>query len=166
MSTQQEPQAFYDFHANSLRGEEVDLSQYQGKVVLVVNTASKCGFAPQFGGLEELYEKYEDDGLVVLGFPCNQFGNQEPGDTEAIESGCKLNYGVKFPMFEKIDVNGNNAHPLFAWLKAKLPGMLGQGIKWNFTKFLIGRDGKPIKRYAPQTSPAKIEPAIQEALGK
>ncbi|MEW4451716.1 glutathione peroxidase [Bremerella sp. JC817] len=161
----EDPQ-FYDFHANSLRGEDVDMAQYQGKVVLVVNTASKCGLTPQYAGLEELYKKYQDDGLVILGFPCNQFGNQEPGDGESIESGCVLNYGVSFPMFEKTLVNGGEAHPIFQWLKSKLPGMLGSRIKWNFTKFLLGRDGKPLQRFAPTTKPDKLEPAVREALGK
>ncbi|RCS41047.1 glutathione peroxidase [Bremerella cremea] len=164
MTTDTNAENFYDFHANSLNGEDVELSQFQDKVVLVVNTASKCGFTPQYAGLEELYKKHHDDGLVILGFPCNQFGGQEPGNSEEIASGCLINYGVSFPMFEKVDVNGKEAHPLFVWLKKKLPGMLGQGIKWNFTKFLVGRDGTPIKRFAPQTSPEKIEPAIREAL--
>ncbi|MBI1247205.1 redoxin domain-containing protein [bacterium] len=157
---------FYDFHAKTLQGQETDMAQYQGKVVLVVNTASKCGFTPQYAGLEELYKKHHDEGLVILGFPCNQFGGQEPGDAEEIQSGCLINYGVSFPMFEKIDVNGSSAHPLFQWLKEKLPGLMTNAVKWNFTKFLIGRDGKPIKRYAPQTEPESIEPAIEEALGQ
>lgn len=153
------------FNAKSLHGEEVALSRYNGNVVLVVNTASKCGFTPQYEGLEKLYRKYEKDGLVILGFPCNQFGNQEPGDANTIESTCLLNYGVSFPMFEKIDVNGPVAHPLFVWLKEKLPGTLGKNIKWNFTKFLIGRDGTPLRRYAPITTPDKLEPEIIKALG-
>ncbi|WP_165229901.1 glutathione peroxidase [Aquisphaera insulae] len=156
---------FYGFHARSLSGDDVDLARFEGKVVLVVNTASKCGFTPQYAGLEELYKKYGGDGLVVLGFPCNQFGNQEPGDESSIESTCRVNYGVSFPVFAKLDVNGSAAHPLFRWLKSALPGLMGGSIKWNFTKFLLGRDGKPLKRFAPITPPAKLEPDIRKALG-
>lgn len=156
---------FHAFQARTLRGEEIDLARYAGKVVLVVNTASKCGFTPQYAGLETLYRKYADAGLVILGFPCNQFGRQEPGDAQSIEGGCLINYGVSFPMFEKIDVNGGAAHPLFRWLKASLPGALGGSVKWNFTKFLIGRHGEPLQRFAPITAPEKIEPAIRLALG-
>lgn len=156
---------FHTFRASTLRGEEIDLARYAGKVVLVVNTASKCGFTPQYAGLEALYRKYADAGLVILGFPCNQFLQQEPGDAKDIEGSCLVNYGVSFPMFEKIDVNGGAAHPLFHWLKASLPGALGGSVKWNFTKFLIGRNGEPLQRFAPITAPEKIEPAIRLALG-
>ena len=156
---------FRVFQAKSLRGEEVDLARYAGKVVVVVNTASKCGFTPQYAGLEALYRKYADAGLVILGFPCNQFMQQEPGDAKSIEGGCLINYGVSFPMFEKVDVNGAGAHPLFRWLKSNLPGVLGGTVKWNFTKFLIGRDGEPLERFAPITAPEKMEPAIRKALG-
>jgi len=156
---------FRVFQAKSLRGEEVDLACYAGKVVLVVNTASKCGFTPQYAGLEALYRKYAEAGLVILGFPCNQFLQQEPGDAKSIEGGCLINYGVSFPMFEKVDVNGAGAHPLFRWLKSNLPGVLGGSVKWNFTKFLIGRDGEPLARFAPITAPEKMEPAIRKALG-
>ena len=155
---------FYHFKATSLQGKEIGMDKYKGKVVLVVNTASKCGFTPQYEGLEKLYETYKDKGLEIIGFPCNQFGNQEPGGREEIES-CLLNYGVSFQMFEKVDVNGKNAHPLFKFLKKALPGTLGGKIKWNFTKFLIDATGKPIKRYAPSTSPARIEKHINSMLG-
>jgi glutathione peroxidase len=155
---------FYEFHARSLGGEEISFQQFAGKVVLVVNTASKCGFTPQYKGLETLYHKYSKSGLVILGFPCNQFLHQEPGDESAIRAVCQINYGVTFPILEKIDVNGVNAHPLFVWLKTKLPGTFGKDVKWNFTKFLVGRDGTPLKRFAPITSPAKIESHIRQAL--
>ena len=156
---------FYTLHARSLRGEDVPLSRYAGKVVLVVNTASKCGFTPQYAGLEDLYCRFSGDGLVVLGFPCNQFGNQEPGDANTIEGSCLINYGVTFPMFEKINVRGSNAPPLFNWLTTQLPGSLGRGVKWNFTKFLIARDGTPLRRFAPITRPERIEVDIRSALG-
>jgi glutathione peroxidase len=155
---------FYTLSATSLQGKEVTMEQYKGKVVLVVNTASKCGFTPQYEGLEELYRKYKDRGLVVLGFPCNQFGNQEPGGRKEIEEGCLINYGVSFPMFEKVDVNGDQAHPLFRYLKSQLGGLLGSRIKWNFTKFLIDANGKPYKRYAPITKPEKLAPDIEQLL--
>ncbi len=155
---------FYQFTAKGLAGEEIKMESYKGKTILVVNTASKCGFTPQYGGLEELYEKYRDQGLVVLGFPCNQFGNQEPGDEKSIAEGCLVNYGVSFPMFSKIEVNGKNAHPIFKYLKNELSGTLGKKIKWNFTKFLIDAKGQPIKRYAPITKPEKLEPDIQKLL--
>ena len=142
----------YDFKLNTLQGNELDFSAYQGKVVLVVNTASKCGFTPQYEGLQALHEKFKDQGLVVVGAPCNQFANQEPGDASTIEGSCLINYGVSFPITEKVDVNGKNTHPLFAYLKESAPGTLGNRVKWNFTKFLIGKDGKPIKRYAPRRS--------------
>ena len=153
-----------DFKATRLDGSVEDLSDYAGKVVLVVNTASQCGFTPQFEGLEKLYEQYTDQGLVVLGFPCNQFGGQEPGDSDQIGAFCQKNYGVTFPMFEKIDVNGDDAHPLFQWLREEKGGLLGDKIKWNFTKFLIGRDGQVIGRFGPTTKPEKISGDIEKAL--
>jgi glutathione peroxidase len=153
-----------DFSATTLTGQEQDLAAYAGKVVLVVNTASQCGLTPQFSGLESLYEKYVDQGLVILGFPCNQFAGQEPGDSEEIGAFCQKNYGVSFPMFEKIDVNGSDAHPLYQWLKTEKGGLLGDAIKWNFTKFLVGKDGQVIKRYAPTTEPEKLIPDIEAAL--
>ncbi len=156
---------FHQFRACTLQGEEILLERFAGKAVLVVNTASKCGFTPQYAGLEWLQRKYKAEGLVILGFPCNQFGHQEPGDAVTIQKGCLLNYGVSFPMFEKTDVRGPRTHPLFAWLTTKLPGVFGNAVKWNFTKFLIGRDGTPLRRFAPITRPVKIEGAIREALG-
>ena len=155
---------FHQHTATSLSGEPVPMADYAGKVVLVVNTASHCGFTPQYAGLETLYQKYAARGLVVLGFPCNQFGKQEPGSADDIAQTCHINYGVSFPMFAKIEVNGAAAHPLFRYLKKALPGVLGERIKWNFTKFLVGRDGKPIKRFAPFTKPEKMEAAIVAAL--
>jgi glutathione peroxidase len=140
------------------------MEEFKGKTVLVVNTASKCGFTPQFAGLEELYTKYSDKGLVILGFPCNQFANQEPGDEKSIAEGCLLNYGVTFPMFSKIDVNGPAAHPLYKYLKSALPGFLSNRISWNFTKFLIDREGKPVKRFAPATEPGKIDTYLQSKI--
>lgn len=145
--------SFYDLSALSLQGKNVDLNEFKGKTVLIVNTASKCGFTPQFEGLEALYETYNDRGLVILGFPSNQFANQEPGDEKSISEGCVLNYGVSFPMFSKVDVNGPDTHPLYQFLKTELKG----DIKWNFTKFLIDREGKAVKRFSPMTKPAKIE---------
>ncbi|MFZ5566351.1 MAG: glutathione peroxidase [Pseudomonadota bacterium] len=156
---------FHQLRADSLQGQPVDLGQYQGKVVLVVNTASHCGFTPQYTGLEALYQKYRDQGLVILGFPCNQFGNQEPGGAEQIAQTCQINYGVTFPMFAKVEVNGPQTHPVFQWLKSKLPGWFGSKVRWNFTKFLVGRDGQPIKRFAPVTRPERIESAVRRALG-
>ena len=153
-----------DFSATTLEGAEQDLSAYAGKVVLVVNTASQCGFTPQLGGLEELYRAYADQGLVVLGFPCNQFGGQEPGEAEEIGEFCQRNYGVSFPMFAKVDVNGDDAHPLYDWLKSEKGGLLGKNIKWNFAKFLVGRDGQVVKRFAPTTEPAKLADDIEKAL--
>ncbi len=150
----------YDFEANTLSGKKVSLDMYKDKTVLIVNTASKCGLTPQYEGLENLYNKYKDDGLVILGFPCNQFGKQERGNSEEIQKFCEANYGVSFPMFEKIEVNGKNAHPLYKFLKSKLGGLLGGRIKWNFTKFLIDRNGKPIKRFAPTSRPEEIEKEI------
>jgi glutathione peroxidase len=153
-----------DFTATSLTGVETPLSTYDGQVVLVVNTASKCGLTPQYEGLEQLYREHKDDGLVVLGFPCDQIAHQEPGTAEEISDFCTMNYGVSFPMFAKIDVNGDDTHPLFAWLKEERPGLLGGAIKWNFTKFLVGRDGQVLDRFAPTTTPDKIEPDIEAAL--
>lgn len=155
---------FHHLEATSLRGEHISMSYYAGKLVLVVNTASQCGFTPQYAGLEALYKKYASQGLVILGFPCNQFGNQEPGSADDIAQTCHINYGVSFPMFEKVEVNGAGAHPVFRYLKDELPGILGGRIKWNFTKFLVGRDGKPLKRFAPFTTPEKMEGTIVAAL--
>jgi glutathione peroxidase len=157
----------YDFQATSLDGKSVDLAQYRGKVLLIVNTASKCGFTPQYQGLESVYRELHGRGLEVLGFPCNQFGSQEPGSEEEIGAFCEKNYGVSFPMFAKVDVNGDAAHPLWKHLKGEAPGVLGtEGIKWNFTKFLIGRDGKVAKRYAPTTKPEEIAGDIEKLLGQ
>ncbi|HET9020498.1 MAG TPA: glutathione peroxidase [Ornithinibacter sp.] len=153
-----------DFTATTLTGEERSLSAYAGKVVLVVNTASRCGFTPQYAGLEELYTELKDDGFVVLGFPCNQFGSQEPGSEDEIGEFCQANYGVTFPMFAKVDVNGDDAHPLYTWLKDEKKGVLGGRIKWNFTKFLVGRDGRVIERYAPNCEPADLAGDVRAAL--
>ena len=159
------PTSIYDFEALQMNGQSVPLSQYRGKVLLIVNTASACGFTPQFGGLEELHKEYADQGLVVLGFPCNQFGGQDPGSNDEIASFCQLNYGVSFPMMAKIDVNGADATPLYRWLTAEAPGLLGsKAIKWNFTKFLVGRDGRVVRRYAPQDTPQKLAGDIEAAL--
>ena len=159
------PTSIYDFEAQQINGQNVPLSQYQGKVLLIVNTASACGFTPQFGGLEELHKEYADQGLVVLGFPCNQFGSQDPGSNDEIASFCQLNYGVSFPMMAKIDVNGADASPLYKWLTAEAPGLLGsKAIKWNFTKFLVGKNGQVIRRYAPQDAPKKLAGDIEAAL--
>ncbi|RRS02434.1 glutathione peroxidase [Aquabacterium soli] len=156
----------YDFTAETINGQPAPLSEYKGKVLLIVNTASKCGFTPQFEGLEKLWKEYGDKGLVVLGFPCNQFGSQDPGANDEIASFCQLNYGVSFPMMGKIDVNGGKAHPLYQWLVKEAPGILGtKSIKWNFTKFLIGRDGQVIGRYAPTDAPKALVSDIQKALG-
>ena len=155
----------YDFEARQMNGTTVPLEQYRGKALLIVNTASACGFTPQFGGLEALHEKYGQRGLAVLGFPCNQFGSQDPGSNEEIASFCQLNYGVTFPMMAKIDVNGPDADPLFKWLTTEAPGMLGStAIKWNFTKFLVGKDGQVIKRYAPNDKPEDMAKDIEAAL--
>ena len=154
-----------DFSARSIDGRDIDLSAYLGQVVLVVNTASQCGFTPQYAGLEQLYRDYADRGLVVLGFPCDQFGHQEPGDAEEIGAFCEKNYGVTFPMFDKIEVNGDDAHPLYNWLKQEKGGVLGSAIKWNFTKFLVGRDGQVVRRYGSATTPDKIRKDIEQALG-
>ena len=154
----------YKFSAKDLQGKEINLKKYEGKVLLIVNTASECGFTPQFEGLEELYSKYKNDGLEILGFPCNQFGKQEPGDEKSIAEGCMVNYGVTFPMFSKVNVNGNDAHPLFKNLKNEQGGLLGSRIKWNFTKFLVNREGKPVKRFAPVTKPKSLEEDIKKLL--
>lgn len=155
----------YDFSVKAKNGEMISLSQYAGKVLLIVNTASQCGFTPQYKGLQELYAKLGDRGLVVLGFPCGQFGNQEPGSDEEITKFCDLNFGVTFPMFAKIAVNGEQADPLFQYLKKQAPGMLGsEGIKWNFTKFLVNKEGKVVERYAPATSPMSIVADIEKLL--
>lgn len=155
----------YDFSANTLTGQPVSLANYRGKVLLIVNTASHCGFTPQYQGLEMLHEEYKDRGLVVLGFPCNQFGGQEPGSAFEIGDFCEKNYGVTFQLFEKIDVNGDQAHPLFTYLKKTAPGVLGtEGIKWNFTKFLICKDGTVHDRYASTTSPASMKQEIEKLL--
>ncbi|MFP8835120.1 glutathione peroxidase [Hydrogenophaga sp. XSHU_21] len=155
----------HDFEALSIDGKTVPLSQFRGKAMLIVNTASACGFTPQFGGLEKLHETYGARGLVVLGFPCNQFGAQDPGSNEEIAGFCQRNFGVSFPMMAKIDVNGADAHPLYRWLTAEAPGLLGsKAIKWNFTKFLVGKDGQVIKRYAPQDAPEKLAGDIEAAL--
>ena len=154
----------FDIPCTTLSGEQKTLADYAGKAVLVVNTASKCGFTPQYKGLEALWQQYKDQGLVILGFPCNQFGKQEPGDEAAISEFCELNFGVTFPLFKKIEVNGSQAHPLFVQLKKRAPGVLGsQGIKWNFTKFLVGPDGK-VKRYAPATKPEALKADIEKLL--
>jgi glutathione peroxidase len=155
----------YDFEAQKIDGTPVALSQFKGHAMLIVNTASACGFTPQFAGLEALHKTYADQGLVVLGFPCNQFGRQDAGNNQEIAEFCQLNYGVSFPMMAKIEVNGAQAHPLYQWLSAEAPGLLGtKAIKWNFTKFLVGKDGQVIKRYAPTDSPASLAGDIQAAL--
>ena len=155
----------YDFEAKDISGKDIALSAFKGQVMLVVNTASKCGFTPQFGGLEALHNTYAAKGLAVLGFPCNQFGAQDPGSDSEIASFCQMNYGVSFPMMSKIDVNGPAAHPLYKWLAAEAPGLLGsKAIKWNFTKFLVGKDGQVIKRYAPLDKPADMAKDIEAAL--
>lgn len=153
-----------DFTARSLDGTEQPLAAYEGQVVLVVNTASQCGFTPQLAGLEELWQEYGEQGLVVLGFPCNQFGEQAPGTAEEIGAFCQRNYGVSFPMFEKVDVNGASAHPLYAWLRSEAGGVLGDSLRWNFTKFLIGRDGRVIRRFGPTTKPERIAGHVERAL--
>jgi glutathione peroxidase len=156
---------FYQFEATSLQGKKTSMEEFKGKTVLVVNTASKCGLTPQYKGLENLYLKYQNKGIVVLGFPCNQFANQEPGDEQSIAEVCQINYGVTFPMFAKVDVNGENAHPLFKYLKKELGGWFGSKIKWNFTKFLIDANGKPIKRFAPTTKPEEIDKYLEKIMG-
>lgn len=156
--------SFYDYTATDIKGREISMESYKGLVVLVVNTASKCGFTPQFEGLQKLYDDYRDEGFEVLGFPCNQFANQDPGTGEEIASFCQLNYGVNFTLFEKVDVNGSHAHPLFIYLKNETASLLGKEIKWNFAKFLIGRDGKVLKRYAPMVPPERIRKDLEKAL--
>jgi glutathione peroxidase len=153
-----------DFSATSIDGRDVDLSAYAGQVVLVVNTASKCGFTPQFEGLQHLYDQYGSQGFTVLGFPCNQFKEQDPGTDSEIGEFCQKNYGVSFPMFSKVDVNGDSAHPLYKWLREEKGGLLGSKIKWNFTKYLVGKDGQVIDRYSPTTKPEKIAGDIEKAL--
>ena len=163
--SQQAATSIYDFSALSITGQPADLASQRGKVLLIVNTASACGFTPQFAGLEKLWEEYRDRGLVVVGFPSNQFGAQDPGSNDEIASFCQLNYGVSFPMMAKVDVNGAKAHPLWKWLTGEAPGLLGsKAIKWNFTKFLVGRDGKVLKRYAPQDKPESLRRDIEAAL--
>ena len=155
----------YDFNAKTIDGEDKPLADYKGKVTLIVNTASKCGFTPQYEGLEALYKQYRDQGLVILGFPCDQFGHQEPGDEEEIKNFCSLTYDVSFPMFSKIEVNGDNAHPLYKYLKDEKRGLLGTGgIKWNFTKFLVDKDGQVVKRYAPTDKPESLAKDIEALL--
>lgn len=155
----------YDYAVDSIRGDKVPLENYKGKPMLIVNTASKCGFTPQFAGLQDLYDEFKDHDFEILGFPSNQFGQQDPGSNEEISEFCQLNYGVTFPMFEKLEVKGSSAHPLFQYLSKEAPGILGsKAIKWNFTKFLIDRNGKPVKRYSPQTTPDKIQADIRELL--
>ncbi|CAM4507987.1 glutathione peroxidase [Paenibacillus typhae] len=157
--------SIYDYEANTLRGQEESLSKYKGKVLLVVNTASKCGFTPQYKGLQEVYDKFKDRGFEVLGFPSNQFASQEPGESEDIAEFCEINYGVTFPMYEKVDVKGDNAHPLFKYLSKEAPGVLGsKSVKWNFTKFLVDQEGRVLKRFAPSTTPDQIEADIAKLL--
>ena len=157
--------SIYDFKVQARDGNQVDLGEYRDQVLVIVNTASKCGFTPQFGALEELYKEFGDQGLTVLGFPCNQFANQDPGSNDEIAEFCQVNYGVTFPMMAKIDVNGSDADPLFVWLTEQAPGFMGsKKIKWNFTKFLIGRDGEVLKRYSPQDDPKKMTEDIEAAL--
>ncbi|RHX82413.1 glutathione peroxidase [Leptospira yasudae] len=159
-------QTLYDLTATLNSGKEQKLEDYKGKVLLIVNTASECAFTPQYAGLQTLYNKYKTDGLEVLGFPCDQFKHQEPGSDETIKAFCQRNYGVEFPIFKKIDVNGDNAHPVFQFLRNKATGFFGNAIKWNFTKFLVDKQGNVIKRYSPMTTPEKIEKEIQELLKK
>jgi glutathione peroxidase len=155
----------YDFKATTIDGDEQSLADYKGKTMLIVNVASKCGFTPQYKGLEDLYEKFRDQGLVVLGFPCDQFGHQEPGDEEEIKNFCSLNYDVQFPLFAKIEVNGADTHPLYKYLKSQAKGLLGsEAIKWNFTKFLVGKDGNVLRRFAPTDTPKGIEKDVVAAL--
>lgn len=155
---------FYDFTANKMNGKEIKMEEYKGKVILIVNTASKCGLTPQLEGLENLYKEYKDKNFEILGFPCNQFANQDPGTNKEISEFCLINYGVTFTMFEKIDVNGQNAHPIYKFLKENAKGTFGSEIKWNFTKFLIDKEGNVIKRYAPITTPEKIKSDIEKLL--
>ncbi|MBW4444331.1 MAG: glutathione peroxidase [Plectolyngbya sp. WJT66-NPBG17] len=164
MTTQTSP-SIYDFSANSIEGQPVSLSTYKDKVLLIVNTASQCGFTPQYQGLQSVYNKFENQGFAILGFPCNQFGQQEPGSADEIQSFCETRFGVTFPLFQKVDVNGENAHPLFKYLTKAVPGIFGtEGIKWNFTKFLVDRSGKVVKRYPSTAKPEDIEKDIQALL--
>jgi len=157
--------SIYDFSVTDIKGKPVNLDRYRGKPMLIVNTASQCGYTPQYKGLEALYRKYHDQGLEVLGFPCNQFGQQEPGDSKAIAEFCELNFGVTFPLFAKVDVNGDAAAPVFKYLKTEKPGLLGsEGIKWNFTKFLVDREGRVIARFAPKDTPESIAADIEKVL--
>ena len=155
---------FHDLEVNTPAGKTLKMSDLDGKVVLVVNTATKCGLTPQFTGLEELHQKYKDQGLVILGFPCNQFAGQEPLSNDKMEEACQINHGVTFQLTEKVDVNGEDTHPVFGYLKGELGGLLGDNIKWNFTKFLVDKKGKPVKRYAPTTKPNKIDKDIAKLL--
>ena len=155
----------FDLQAEANNGKIVDLKEYEGNVLIVVNTASKCGFTFQYGGLEELYRKYRDQGLIILGFPCDQFAHQEPGSDEEIAEFCSLNFGVTFPIMSKIEVNGKDTHPVFQLLKKQAPGKIGNRITWNFTKFLVSRDGRSVTRFSPKTDPGKMEESIREALG-
>lgn len=157
--------SIYDFSADTLAGQTIHFKDYAGKVVLIVNTASACGLTPQFEGLESLYQRYHEQGFVVIGFPCNQFGKQEQGNADEISEFCQVNYGVSFQMMAKIDVNGKNAHPIYQWLKSQKSGLLTSAIKWNFAKFLVGRDGNLIDRFAPTTRPEALTKAIEQALG-
>jgi glutathione peroxidase len=157
---------FYQLSANTPQGRIIRMADYQGKVLLIVNTATQCGLTPQFAGLEKLYQQYKDQGLVVLGFPCNQFGSQEPLSNEEMERTCLVNHGVTFPLFEKTEVNGPGTHPVFRFLKKKLGGLFGSRIKWNFTKFLVDRNGRPVKRYSPVTRPEAIEEKIKTLLAR
>ncbi|WP_261301929.1 glutathione peroxidase [Paenibacillus andongensis] len=156
----------HQFTARTIRGEEKSLADYQGQVLLIVNTATQCGFAPQFKGLQELHDTYKEQGFSVLGFPCNQFKDQEPGDDAQVEQTCQINFGVNFPLFSKINVNGADAHPLYQYLKKQASGLLGSSIKWNFTKFLVDQQGNVIKRFSPTTSPSKIDSQIRKLLEK
>lgn len=163
--TTQASASIYDFSATSIKGESISFDTYKDKVLLIVNTASQCGFTPQYKGLQAIYDQYKNQGLVILGFPCNQFGQQEPGNADQIQSFCEINFGVSFPLFQKIEVNGSNAHPLYQYLTKAAPGILGtEGIKWNFTKFLVDRSGKVVKRYPPTTKPEDLAKDIQALL--
>ena len=158
-------QSIYDFNVKTIEGKETTLAPYKGKVMLIVNVASKCGYTPQYEGLEALYKTYKGQGFVILGFPCNQFSNQEPGTEEEIENFCRVNFGVTFPMFSKIEVNGEDTHPLYAYLKSEQPGILGtEAIKWNFTKFLVDRQGNVVARFGSSTKPKELEEEIEKLL--
>ncbi|EQA35233.1 glutathione peroxidase [Leptospira inadai serovar Lyme str. 10] len=159
-------QNLYELTATLNSGKEKKLEDYKGKVLLIVNTASECGFTPQYKGLQEMYDKYKSEGLEILGFPCDQFGHQEPGTDDEIQNFCQVNFGVQFPLFKKIEVNGDGAHPVFKYLKKEAPGLLGKSIKWNFTKFLVDKQGNVIKRFAPTTPPEKIDEKVKELLKK